>query len=112
MDPFPSGPHKIVVHAHGQVGTADHVYAHDQIARLHQILTGRTTRCVVDLVDHGNGGGCSARADLEIDGTTIQAHARGATVRIAVDRLEVELRRRLAKFGRETSSSTSGRRQP
>jgi ribosome-associated translation inhibitor RaiA len=92
---------KIVVHAHGRVTSADHVYARDKIAHLGQSVSGLMRSARVDLIAHADPARerpALAKAELDLDGKIVRAHAEAATMVAAVDALQARLRHRLDRF--------------
>ena len=92
----------VVVHAHGQVSPADHAYAHDKVTRACRIAPAPVLFARVDLEIHANPSRelkASARAELDVNGQIVQAHADATTVRAAIDLLEDRLRAQLERIG-------------
>jgi len=88
----------VVVHAHGRVGPTDHAYAHHTLGRLQRYSPDTALSIRVDIVVQRMAAqerAALARAELEVDGHVVHAHAEAASIRSAVDVLERRLRRAL-----------------
>ena len=86
----------VVVHAHGRVGPTDHAYAHHTLGRLQRYSPDTALSIRVDLVVQRMAAqerAALARAELEVDGHVVHAHAEAPSIRSAVDVLERRLRR-------------------
>jgi ribosome-associated translation inhibitor RaiA len=91
----------VVVHAHGQVSAREHAYAHDKIALLARSVLGPVRSARVDLIayaDPARKQSALAKAELDIDGKIVRAHAEAQTMAAAVDALQGRLRHRLERF--------------
>ena len=92
----------VVVHAHGRVSPADHVYAHEKVKRACRFAHGPVPFARVDLEIHTNPSRelkASVRAELDVDGHMVRAHADAETIRAAIDLLEDRLRDQLDRLG-------------
>ncbi|MCI4354643.1 MAG: HPF/RaiA family ribosome-associated protein [Thermoplasmata archaeon] len=90
----------LVVHAHGRVSPADHAYAHDKVARACRLTREPVRSTRVDLVVHADPARdrpAFAKAEVDVDGQLVRAHAVGGTMHAAIDLLEARLRHRLER---------------
>jgi ribosome-associated translation inhibitor RaiA len=91
---------EVVVHAHGRVSPAEHVYAHDKIAHLGRVTGDRVMAARVDLIAHADPARqlpALAKGELKVDRQTVRAHAEAETMTAAVDALQARLRERLER---------------
>lgn len=93
---------EVVVQARGPVPRADQAYAHDKVAQLRRLVSGPVLFARVDLVVHQDPARerpALVKAELDVNGHLVRAHAAASTVRAAVDLLEARLRERLERLG-------------
>ena len=91
----------VVVHARGRVSAGDHVYARDKVAALGHLVSGPVHSARVDLTQHADPARelpAFAKAELNVDGHFVRAHATGETMPAAVDALQARLRHRLERL--------------
>jgi ribosome-associated translation inhibitor RaiA len=91
---------EVIVRAHGSVSTAAHAYAHDKIADLGKFASGPVLFAKVDLVaytDPARQRPAFAKAELDVNGQMVRAHAAATTMFEAVDALESRLRERVER---------------
>ena len=96
------------MHAHGQVSPADHAYAHDKVMHLVGLVAGPVLYAKVDLVQHADPAReqpAFAKAELDVNGRLVRAHATDRTLRAAIDGLEARLRQRIERVGHLESAS-------
>ena len=97
----------LIVHAHGRVSPADHVYAHQKVTRVCRFAHAPVLSVRVDLETHANPSReqrASAKAELNINGEIVRAHADAQTTRAAIDLLEARLRRQIERNGDRQSA--------
>lgn len=93
-------PDGIVVHAHGGVADDERAYAQDKVAHLLKVASGPVFFVKVDLVAHADPArerSAFAKAELDVNGQVVRAHAAATTMFEAVDRLEWRLRERIER---------------
>ena len=90
----------VVVHASGPTTPRDLDYARRKIASVLPLAPGAVLFAKADLVVHADPAReqpAFAKAELDLDGLFVRAHATGSTVTEAVDGLESRLRERLER---------------
>jgi ribosome-associated translation inhibitor RaiA len=91
---------EVVVHAHGDTSAAERAYAKDKIAHLVSLPPAPVLYGKVDLVAHADPARerpAFAKAELDVNGQVVRAHATGSTMFEAIDFLEARLRRRIER---------------
>jgi ribosome-associated translation inhibitor RaiA len=92
---------EVVVHTNGRVGDDERVYAQDKVAHVLKLASGPVLFAKVDLVAHADPAreqSAFAKADLDVNGQIVRAHAGATTMFEAVDRLEGRLRERVERY--------------
>jgi ribosome-associated translation inhibitor RaiA len=92
---------EVVVHTGGRVPEDARVYAHDKIAHVLKFASGRVLFAKVDLVAHADPArerSAFAKAELDVNGRMVRAHAAATTMFEAVDLLEGRLRERIERL--------------
>ena len=90
----------LVVHAHGDTSHVERAYGKDKIAHLVALAPAPVLYGKVDLIAHADPARerpASAKAELDVNGHVIRAHATGSTMFEAIDCLEARLRRRIER---------------
>jgi ribosome-associated translation inhibitor RaiA len=92
----------LVVHGHGRVSHAAHSYAHQKISALMKFAGAPILFAKVDLIAHADPArerGALAKAEFDVNGSVVRAHAEGTTMHAAIDALESRLGTRLKRAG-------------
>jgi hypothetical protein len=103
----PTSPGDVVVHAEGPVEHGDLDYARRKVAAVRDIAGGPVLFTKVDVVVHRDPARprpVFAKAELDLNGRFVRAHATATTVPEAVDRLEARLRERIERFAHRQES--------
>jgi hypothetical protein len=90
----------VVVHAEGSLTAADVEYARRKVAAVRDLVRGPVLFTKVDVVVHEDPARerpVFAKAELDLSGRFVRAHATASTVPEAVDRLEDRLRERIER---------------
>ena len=90
----------LVVHGHGRVTSAAHSYAHRKIDAAIRRAPGPILFAKVDLIAYGDRARtdqASAKAELDLNGRVVRAHADAHTMYEAIDELESRLSTRLQR---------------
>jgi ribosome-associated translation inhibitor RaiA len=98
MMPGASASGDVVVNARGPARANDLVYARRKIDSVQRVVPARLRAAQVDLVIHGASAherSAFVKAQLDLDGTIVCAHASAATVAEAVDLVEKQLRQQV-----------------
>lgn len=91
---------EVVVFARGNVSDDDRAYAQRKIERVEDLAPGPVLFARVELTAHSDPARARpafAKAELDVDGRVVRAHAAATTVVEAVDALEARLRERLER---------------
>ena len=94
-------PGEVVVQARGEVSATERAYAREKIDRLRGLAPRPVLFARVDLTAHADPARerpAFAKAELDVDGQVVRAHAAAATMFEAIDLLEARLRDRLERF--------------
>jgi ribosome-associated translation inhibitor RaiA len=86
---------EIAVHTHGEVDAGSPAYAREKVAHVGKLAPGPVLFAKVDLVEHADPARAEralAKAELDVNGRVVRAHATSATMHEAIDRLEARLR--------------------
>ena len=98
----------LVVHGHGKVSSAAHSYAHQKILALTKLAPGPILYAKVDLIASANPAHehpAQAKAEFDVNGQVVRAHAEASTMPAAIDELESRLRTRLERSARGRARS-------
>jgi len=101
----------LVVHGHGRVSPAAHSYAHRKISGLDKFAGGPVLFAKVDLIAHpdpARGRGALAKAEFDVNGRMVRAHAEARTMHAAIDELESRLGGRLKEDRRNGHRNHDG----
>jgi ribosome-associated translation inhibitor RaiA len=99
---------EVVVHARGEVGDADRVYAEDKIARLLDSAPKPVLFARVDLTAHADPARdrpAFAKASLDLNGRRVGAHVAAETMREAIDLLQDRLADRLGRLAGQVETT-------
>jgi ribosome-associated translation inhibitor RaiA len=90
----------VVVHTRGAVGADEQDYAREKVAHLGRLAWGPVLHARVHLDLHADPARVRpglAKAEIDVDGQVVRAHATGATIREAIDAMDARLRDRLER---------------
>jgi ribosome-associated translation inhibitor RaiA len=91
----------VVVRSHGAVSDDERAYAHDKVARAVEQAPAPVLHSKVDLVRHADPSRerpVFAKAELDVNGRVVRAHAAAPTAIEAVDAVDARLRERIEHF--------------
>ena len=79
---------EVVVQARGEMGATERGYAHDKVDHLRNLASGPILFARVDLTAHADPARerpCFAKAEIDVNGQLVRAHAAAATMFEAID---------------------------
>jgi ribosome-associated translation inhibitor RaiA len=99
---------ELVVQARGEVSATERGYAHEKVDRLRNLAPAPVLFARVDLTAHADPARerpCFAKAEIDVNGQLVRAHAAGATMFEAIDLLERRLRERIERFAHHAEAT-------
>ncbi|MEX1008653.1 MAG: HPF/RaiA family ribosome-associated protein [Acidimicrobiia bacterium] len=103
-----AGEVEVMVQARGAVSATERAYAQDKVGTLRNLAPGPVLFARVDLTAHADSARerpCFAKAELDVNGQLVRAHAAAATMFEAIDLLERRLRERLERFAHHAEAT-------